>query len=98
MAIIETIPTAVLGGISILLFGIIASSGLRMLVESNVDFGNNRNMVISSVILVIGIGGAAMRFTESFAIEGMALAAIIGVILNLVLPGREKADKDSYEN
>ena len=52
MAIISTIPTAVLGGISILLFGIIASSGLRMFVENNVDFGNNRNMVIASVILV----------------------------------------------
>lgn len=97
MALIETIPTAVLGGISILLFGIIASSGLRMLVESKVDFGNNRNMVIASVILVVGIGGAAMRFTESFAIEGMALASIIGVILNLVLPGREVAEKDIYE-
>ena len=90
MALISTIPTAVLGGISILLFGIIASSGLRMLVENNVDFGNNRNMVIASVILVVGIGGAALKFTDSFAIEGMALAAIIGVILNLVLPGRDK--------
>ncbi|MGA3600412.1 solute carrier family 23 protein [Lysinibacillus agricola] len=90
MALISTIPTAVLGGISILLFGIIASSGLRMLVESKVDFGNNRNMVIASVILVVGIGGAALRFSESFALEGMALAAIIGAILNLVLPGREK--------
>ncbi|MEG0439189.1 solute carrier family 23 protein [Solibacillus cecembensis] len=97
MALIETIPTAVLGGISILLFGIIASSGLRMLVENNVDFGNNRNMVIASVILVVGIGGAAMRFTESFAIEGMALASIIGVLLNLVLPGREKIENDIYE-
>ena len=94
MALIATIPTAVLGGISILLFGIIASSGLRMLVENNVDFGNNRNMVIASVILVVGIGGAAIRFTESFAIEGMALAAIIGVILNLVLPGRDKEVTD----
>lgn len=97
MALIETIPTAVLGGISILLFGIIASSGLRMLVENKVDFGNNRNMVIASVILVVGIGGAAMRFTESFAIEGMALASIIGVILNLVLPGREVVEKDIYQ-
>lgn len=97
MALIETIPTAVLGGISILLFGIIAASGLRMLVENNVDFGNNRNMVIASVILVVGIGGAAMRFTESFAIEGMALASIIGVILNLVLPGREVVEDDIYE-
>ncbi|MEG0259736.1 MAG: solute carrier family 23 protein [Lysinibacillus sp.] len=94
MALIATIPTAVLGGISILLFGIIASSGLRMLVENNVDFGNNRNMVIASVILVVGIGGAALKFTQSFAIEGMALAAIIGVILNLVLPGRDKEVTD----
>ncbi|MFY3793472.1 uracil-xanthine permease family protein [Ureibacillus sp. MALMAid1270] len=97
MALIQTIPTAVLGGISILLFGIIASSGLRMLVENNIDFGNNRNMVIASVILVIGIGGAALRFSETFAIEGMALAAIVGVILNLVLPGREKEVKEIYE-
>ncbi|RTR35515.1 uracil permease [Robertmurraya yapensis] len=93
MAFIQTIPTAVLGGISILLFGIIASSGLRMLVESKIDFGNNRNLVISSVILVLGIGGAALRITDSFSIEGMALAAIVGVILNLVLPGRDKENQ-----
>lgn len=97
MALIETIPTAVLGGISILLFGIIASSGLRMLVESNVDFGNNRNMVIASVILVIGIGGAAVHIGENFSIHGMSLAAIIGVLLNLILPGREKDTADAYE-
>ncbi|RUL55875.1 MULTISPECIES: uracil-xanthine permease family protein [Lysinibacillus] len=97
MALVQTIPTAVLGGISILLFGIIASSGLRMLVESKIDFGNNRNMVISSVILVVGIGGAALRFNETFSIEGMALAAIVGVVLNLVLPGRDKEVKDLDE-
>jgi uracil permease len=89
MAVIATIPTAVLGGVSILLFGIIASSGLRMLVENNIDFGNNRNLVIASVILVIGIGGAKFVVSESLSIEGMALAAIIGVILNLLLPGRK---------
>ncbi len=94
MAVIETIPTAVLGGISILLFGIIASSGLRMLVDNNIDFGNNRNLVISSVILVIGIGGAKIEFSETFSIEGMALAAIVGVILNLVLPGMNKNELD----
>lgn len=98
MALVQTIPTAVLGGISILLFGIIASSGLRMVVENNVDFGENRNMVIASVILVVGIGGAALRFTESFAIEGMALAAIVGVILNLILPGRDKKIVELEEN
>ncbi|MFE8695252.1 uracil-xanthine permease family protein [Cytobacillus sp. FJAT-53684] len=97
MAIIQTIPTAVLGGISILLFGIIASSGLRMLVENKIDFSKNRNLVISSVILVIGIGGAALKFSESFAIEGMALAAIIGVLLNVILPGREEAADDEDE-
>lgn len=59
MALIATIPTAVLGGVSILLFGIIASSGLRMLVDHKIDFGSQRNLVIASVILVIGIGGRA---------------------------------------
>lgn len=92
MAIISTIPTAVLGGVSILLFGIIAASGLRMLVDAKVDFGNSRNLVIASVILVIGIGGAKLIVTESLSIEGMALAAIIGVVLNLLLPGRKEAE------
>lgn len=94
MALIATIPTAVLGGVSILLFGIIASSGLRMLVDANVDFGNSRNLVIASVILVIGIGGAKFVVSESLSVEGMALAAIIGVILNLILPGKEEATKN----
>ncbi|MGN7407600.1 solute carrier family 23 protein [Sporosarcina sp. SAFN-010] len=98
MALISTIPTAVLGGISILLFGIIASSGLRMLVDHQVDFDKQRNLVITSVILVIGIGGASINFSETFHIEGMALAAIVGVVLNLVLPGREKNTLDDVED
>lgn len=98
MAFIQTIPTAVLGGISILLFGIIASSGLRMLVENKIDFGNNRNLVISSVILVLGIGGAALKVSEALTIEGMALAAIVGVILNLVLPGRDKGSEETEKD
>jgi uracil permease len=97
MALISTIPTAVLGGISILLFGIIASSGLRMLVDSNIDFGDKRNLVISSIILVIGIGGAKLHFTDTFVIEGMALAAIVGVLLNLLLPGKPQEAIDSIE-
>jgi uracil permease len=87
-ALIGTIPTPVMGGVSILLFGIIASSGLRMLVDSKIDFGNKRNLVISSVILVIGIGGAVIKVSESLQIQGMALAAICGVLLNIILPGR----------
>lgn len=97
MAVISTIPTAVLGGISILLFGIIASSGLRMFVENKTDFGNNRNMVIASVILVVGIGGAKIALGESFEISGMALAAIIGVLMNVFLPGRPKEENDLEE-
>lgn len=90
--VIASIPTPVMGGVSILLFGIIASSGLRMLVDNKIDLGNNRNLIISSVILVIGIGGAMIRFNiaeVNIEIAGMALAAIVGVILNLILPGKE---------
>lgn len=96
-ALISSIPTPVMGGVSILLFGIIASSGLRMLVDSKIDFGNTRNLVVSSVILVIGIGGAFIKVSESFEIHGMALAALVGVILNLVLPGRPEVEEDMFE-
>lgn len=96
-ALISTIPTPVMGGVSILLFGIIASSGLRMLVDSKIDFGDKRNLVISSVILVIGIGGAYIKVSPSFQIQGMALAAICGVLLNLILPGRQPAEANMFE-
>ncbi|MFB5164410.1 solute carrier family 23 protein [Parageobacillus toebii] len=96
-ALISSIPTPVMGGVSILLFGIIASSGLRMLVDSRIDFGDKRNLVISSVILVIGIGGAVLKVTEQFQIQGMALAAIIGVLLNLILPGRPEVNENMFE-
>ncbi|MBS4189155.1 NCS2 family nucleobase:cation symporter [Bacillus sp. FJAT-49705] len=96
-ALISSIPTPVMGGVSILLFGIIASSGLRMLVDSKVDFGDKRNLVIASVILVIGIGGAHIDIGK-VQIQGMALAAIAGVLLNLLLPGRVKAQENMFEN
>ena len=96
-ALISSIPTPVMGGVSILLFGIIASSGLRMLVDSKVDFADKRNLVISSVILVIGIGGAVLKISEHIEIHGMALAAIVGIILNLVLPGRPEVDENMLE-
>lgn len=89
--LIESIPTPVMGGVSILLFGIIASSGLRMLIDNNIDLGKKRNLIISSVILVIGVGGAFIEVNENVQIAGMALAAIVGVILNLALPGKDQA-------
>ncbi|HLS10404.1 solute carrier family 23 protein [Lentibacillus sp.] len=88
-ALISSIPSAVMGGVSILLFGIIASNGLRMLIDNQVDLSDKRNLVIASVILVIGVGGAFIQLSDNLQIAGMALSAIIGVLLNLVLPGKE---------
>ncbi len=84
-ALISSIPTPVMGGVSILLFGIIASSGLRTLVDSGINYGQKRNLIISSVIMVLGVGNAVVHFGQ-FELHGMALATIVGVILNLVLP------------
>jgi uracil permease len=86
-AIIRSIPTQVMGGICILLFGIIASAGVRMLVDARVDFSDTRNLIIASVILVIGIGGAKIHLGP-VEIGEMSLATYVGVILNLVLPSR----------
>jgi len=88
-AVISTIPTAVIGGISIILFGMIASIGARTLVENKVDFNQSRNLIITAVIVVLGLGGAVLPITigsMAVNIEGMALAAIVGIFLNIVLP------------
>ena len=87
-ALLKTIPEAVLGGIMLLLFGTIASVGVNSLVKNNVDLGNTRNLVISSLILTLGIGGAEMTF-GSITIGGIGLAAVVGVILNLIIPDKK---------
>ncbi len=94
-AFLSTIPMAVMGGVSIALFGVIASSGIRTLIEGKVDFGDKRNLLIASVILVLGIGGATLQFGSGeagggFMVSSMALAAVVGVLLNAVLPGRSE--------
>lgn len=89
-ALIQSIPVQVMGGISILLFGIIAAAGVRMLVEAKVNFAHKRNLLISSVVLVLGIGGATVKIA-GVELHGMALATWAGIILNLILPGREEA-------
>jgi len=63
-----------------------------MLVENKIDFDDKRNLVIASVILILGIGGAKIIFSDTFSIQGMALAAIVGVVLNLILPGKAQPD------
>jgi uracil permease len=100
-AFIQTIPRPVMGGICILLFGIIASQGVRMLVEAGIDFSHKRNLVIASVILVIGIGGAKISI-GGVEFSGMPLATYIGILLNVLMnflaPSSkelEKSDKTS---
>ena len=91
-AILKTIPGAVLGGIMLLLFGTIASVGVNSLVKNKVDLGNTRNLVIASLILTLGIGGAELSI-GSITIGGIGLAALVGVLLNLVLPKGKTTDK-----
>lgn len=93
-ALISTIPTPVMGGICILLFGIIASSGLRMLVESGIDFSQTRNLILASVILVLGIGGATLHI-GGFELSGMPLATLVGILINLVLPQKLPAAEEA---
>ena len=88
-ALLKTIPEAVLGGIMLLLFGTIASVGINSLVKNKIDMGSTRNLVIVSLILILGIGGAELSW-GSFTIGGIGLSALVGVLLNLVLP-KEKA-------
>ena len=89
-ALIQTIPTPVLGGICTLLYGLIASSGLRTIFDAGVDYTDKRNLTISSVIMVIGIGGGALQFNIGpdfkFSLGGVALATVVGIVLNLVIP------------
>ncbi len=86
--LIQSIPGPVLGGVSIVLFGMIASVGLRTLVENKVDFKNPRNMLIAAVMLIPAIGGATIPIsaTSGMVLTGYALAAVVGIILNKVLP------------
>ncbi len=85
-ALISTIPACVLGGMSILLYGVIASNGLRVLVDNKVDFGKQRNLIIASAMLVIGLGGAVLPLGGAATLSGTALSAFVGIVLNLVLP------------
>ena len=91
-ALIQTIPGPVMGGISMLLYGLIASSGLRTIVESGVDYQDKRNLTISSVIMVIGIGGGMLEFaigkSFTFSLGGVALATLVGILLNLIIPAK----------
>lgn len=87
-AIAKTIPNAVLGGVSLLLYGFIAVNGLKVLIKNQVDFEKNKNVIVASSMLVLGLGGAAISIIKgdfSLTISGMSLASIVGILLNLFI-------------
>ncbi len=95
-AIVNTIPTAIIGGISLMLYGMISAIGVRNVVENQVDFTNSRNLIIAAVILVSAlgfnsVGGITLFQNESMSISlsGLAIAALLGIVLNAVLPGND---------
>lgn len=94
-ALISTIPNAVVGGMSILLYGIIASNGLKVMIEEQIDFNQVRNLIIASAMLVIGLGGAVLDLGY-LTFSGTSLSAIVGIVLNLILPAEVtfQANKD----
>ncbi|MBQ9585789.1 MAG: uracil-xanthine permease [Muribaculaceae bacterium] len=91
-AFLQSIPQAVLGGIMLMLFGTIATVGIQSLVRNKVDFSQTRNIIIASIMLTTGVGGAELA-AGSFSLSGIGLAAIVGIILNLALPSKTKADE-----
>lgn len=95
-AIVSTIPNAVLGGVSLLLYGFIAVNGLKVLIENKVDFSKSRNVIIASSMLVLGLGGAVIN-VSTVAVSGMSLAAVIGILLNLLLPKDDEVIEENKE-
>ncbi len=92
-SVIGSMPTAIVGGVSFILYGMISAIGVRNIVENKVDFTNSRNLIIAAVILVCGLGfSSGLTFTvagTSITLTGLALAAIAGVALNAILPGKD---------
>lgn len=95
-AIIQNVPRPVSGGISIVLFGMIASVGVRILINNQVDMSNSRNLMIASLIFVLGIGIDTISLTGSVTLSGLAVAALFGIVFSLVLP--EKSGTQQAEN
>lgn len=89
-AFVASIPDAVLGGMTIVLYGLIASNGIKVMVRARVNMSNMRNLIIVSTMLVIGLGGAIVPINEASSLTGMSLAAIIGIVLNMVLPAADE--------
>jgi uracil permease len=95
-ALLRVVPVPVLGVLSIILFGMIAAVGLRTLVTAQVDFSKSRNMIVVGLILVFGLGISGLQSALAIGdvpISGLALAAVVGVVINLVLPEKEEDEQ-----
>ncbi|MEE1273255.1 MAG: solute carrier family 23 protein [Olegusella sp.] len=100
-ALISSIPVPVMGGVSLLLFGLIASNGLRMLVTNRVDFDDNRNLMIASVVIILGVGMETSGISipiGSYTLPGMATSTLVGILLNLILPHSDKDDSQDEQD
>ncbi len=96
-AFILSIPNGVLGGMTIVLYGLIAANGVKVLVEEKVDLVNMRNLIIVGAMLVIGLGGASIQLNSSVSLSGMSLAALVGIILNVILNPKKRQKKQLNE-
>ena len=94
MTLTMTIPACVTGGVSLLLYGFIASSGVKMMINEKIDFSKSKNIFIASVILVSGIGGLALKFGDVsspvITITSTAVAMIFGILMNLILKDKKE--------
>ena len=91
-AVIESIPVAVVGGISFVLYGMISAVGVRNVVEAKVDFSKSRNTIIAAVILVLALGSNGISFSigsSTISISALATASVVGIILNVIFPGND---------
>ncbi|MFA7075628.1 MAG: solute carrier family 23 protein [Candidatus Izemoplasmatales bacterium] len=89
--LVASIPSPVMGGMSIILYGFIAANGLKVLIDNQVNLSSMRNIIIVAAMLVIGLGNAVINFS-SFSIYGMSLAALVGILLNFILPKEKLAN------
>lgn len=107
-ALVQTIPNAVLGGVSLLLYGFIAVNGLKVLIKNQINFDDPKNVVVASSMLVLGLGGAVISIISgdlAITISGMSLSAVVGILLNLFIPAqkaetavkKEKKEKKNKE-
>ena len=101
-AVIQVMPAPVIGGISLILYGMISAVGVRNVVEAKVDFTKSRNVIVAALILVLAIGikyGAndSISFGANFSLSGLAIAALVGIILNAVLPDGDPTDGSAFK-